>query len=487
MSCDEKNFCKNYFVLKPNCASFYDLGCFLFSSESKDCKFIECSSSEDLKGGFWKRWYIFISLSAQKLLLKVENPMTQLGEVFEQWLNLLSSNGGLLRLFTNFLTGKRERTPDRLSAKFTSVVGNLDPRVELDKSIKYGNTKYNAFLSIMASKLSYENEEFAKTIVNDHWNMKFLYFDDDFENDYIVGTKIQTIMFQDTKVDPNLIVVAFRGTQPFNPKDWRVDVDLSWYEIEGVGKTHSGFMKALGLQMRKKGWPEPGEIEQGTNGSKQKKYAYYEIRQRLRDLLKKNKNAKFILTGHSLGGALAILFLTVLAIHKEKWLMDKLEGVYTFGQPRVGDYKLKEYMEDKLKRYKVKYFRFVYSNDIVPRVPYDDDNVFFTHFGTCYYYNSSYEGKVITEEPNKNYFSVPWTIVKFRLNAIWELNRSFIFPYTRGPEYKESWLMKMMRIFGLVFPGLVAHMPQDYVNATRLGSLPPDLQSTMHQLDSKVN
>ena len=104
MSCDEKNFSKNYFVLKPDNASFYDLGCFLFSSESKDCEFIECSS-EDLKGGFWRRWYIFSSLFAQKLLLKLENPMKKLGKVLEQWLNLLSSNGGLLRLFTNFLTG----------------------------------------------------------------------------------------------------------------------------------------------------------------------------------------------------------------------------------------------------------------------------------------------------------------------------------------------------------------------------------------------
>ena len=70
--------------------------------------------------------------------------------------------------------GKKERTPNRLSAKFTSVVGNLDPRVELDKSIRYGNTKYNVFLSIMASKLSYENEEFAKIIINDHWNVSII-------------------------------------------------------------------------------------------------------------------------------------------------------------------------------------------------------------------------------------------------------------------------------------------------------------------------
>lgn len=61
--------------------------------------------------------------------------------------------------------------PNRSSAKFTSVVGNLDQRVELDKRISYGNRKYNASLSIMASKLSYENEAFVKTIIKDHWNV----------------------------------------------------------------------------------------------------------------------------------------------------------------------------------------------------------------------------------------------------------------------------------------------------------------------------
>ena len=208
--------------------------------------------------------------------------------------------------------------------------------------------------------------------------------------DYLEDATTKAIMFQDTRVDPNLIVVAFRGTEPFDPEGWRTDVDLSWYEFEGVGKTHSGFMKALGLQ-KNKGWPK--EIEQGIN---QKKYAYYEIRQRLRALLQKNENAKFILTGHSLGAALAILFLTVLAKHEEEWLMHKLEGVYTFGQPRVGDNQLGGYMEKKLKQYDVRYFRFVYCNDIVPRIPYDDETLFFTHFGPCLYYNSFYKGKVST-------------------------------------------------------------------------------------------
>jgi hypothetical protein len=65
--------------------------------------------------------------------------------------------------------------PDRSSATFTSMLGNLDPRVELDKSIKPGNTKYNASLSMMASKLAYENESFLQTTIRDQWNVTIIY------------------------------------------------------------------------------------------------------------------------------------------------------------------------------------------------------------------------------------------------------------------------------------------------------------------------
>ncbi|KAF6143990.1 hypothetical protein GIB67_017598 [Kingdonia uniflora] len=101
-------------------------------------------------------------------------------------------------------------------------------------------------------------------------------------------------------------------------------------------------MKALGLQ-KGEGWPK--EIKQDDHSHP---VAYYTIKDKLRNMLRKNERAKFVLTGHILGGALAIIFPLVFALHEEEWMLKRLEGVYTFGQPRVGDEKLVEYMKEKL-------------------------------------------------------------------------------------------------------------------------------------------
>lgn len=64
--------------------------------------------------------------------------------------------------------------PDIKSPTYRSAVGFMDTRVDLDKKIKPTDEKYLASLSIMAAKLSYENETRIQKIIRDHWNVRFL-------------------------------------------------------------------------------------------------------------------------------------------------------------------------------------------------------------------------------------------------------------------------------------------------------------------------
>ena len=74
----------------------------------------------------------------------------------------------------------------------------------------------------------------------------------------------------------------------------------------------------------------------------------------------------------------------------------------------------------------------------------------------------------MNEEPNPNFFGLKYLFLEY-LNAVWELIRSFTMGYKYGPEYEEGWFSVLMRIMGLVLPGVSAHSPTDYVNSMRLG------------------
>ncbi|EXC32848.1 hypothetical protein L484_009548 [Morus notabilis] len=477
---------QNHLLLKPKEASLIELIRLLYSPELKKRCFIECSEEEgEQSRDFRRRWIVFVSVVAQKLFLILKEPMAMVGDVLESWLNLLAANGGFLALLRNYFRGNLVRLDQSSSA---SILGHLDWRVELDKNIEPNDEKYKGSLSMMAAKLAYENEYFITRIVQNHWKMRFLGFYN-FWNCYLEKHSTPAFIFQDKINDPKLIAVAFRGTDPFDADAWRTDFDISWYELQNVGKIHRGFINGIGLQQDNT-WPAEldDHDQQGVNGGQQNRsFAYYEIKKMLKAMLQENKDAKFIVTGHSLGGAWAILFVAGLAIHNEALLMDRLEGVYTFGQPRVGDEHFGTFMTKKLQDFNVKYRRYVYCNDLVPRIPYDDKTLLFKHFGPCLYFDSYYKGKVLSEEPNKNYFSLVWLLPKY-INAVWELIRGFVIPFIKGSDYKENWLMRMLRVVGLVIPGLSAHSPLDYVNLTRLGSLPslPSLKYLIRQEDSKV-
>ena len=129
-------------------------------------------------------------------------------------------------------------------------------------------------------------------------------------------------------------------------------------------------------------------------------YAYYTIRDALKELLEANRKARLLVTGHGSGGALAVLFPAILAYHKEKAVLDRLAGVYTFGQPRVGDAMLGMFVERNLDRPKKRHFRFTYGDDSLPRLPNESSAVhYFLHFGLGLHFDKSYKLKVIHPPP----------------------------------------------------------------------------------------
>jgi triacylglycerol lipase len=125
-------------------------------------------------------------------------------------------------------------------------------------------------------------------------------------------------------------LIAFRGTADL--RNWLTDLDC---ELVRVGKfrVHRGFLESMEA------------VESDLDG-----------------LLAGENPARLWLTGHSLGGALAKLFAL--------WALERghaVAGVYTFGQPRVGDADFARHYDSLLKP---QTFRVVHADDIVPRVPW---------------------------------------------------------------------------------------------------------------------
>jgi triacylglycerol lipase len=137
------------------------------------------------------------------------------------------------------------------------------------------------------------------------------------------------------------VVVAFRGTEPTQAADWLTDLDAAQAPFEkflrfsGWGRVHSGFAAGLATVL-------PAVVHA---------------------LAHHHDDARALwITGHSLGGALALLaaaFVASLEHHP-------IAGVVTFGQPRVGD---AEFAARYRRALGGRTFRCVNDHDVVPHVP----------------------------------------------------------------------------------------------------------------------
>ena len=123
-----------------------------------------------------------------------------------------------------------------------------------------------------------------------------------------------------------MLVLAFRGTQP-NIKDVLTDIKADLVNADCGGRVHRGFLEA-----------------------------FAKVEEEITNALLLHQDQPLYITGHSLGGALALLATRMLA-------SDSMGACYTYGCPRTGD-------DEVFIGIKTPVYRVVNAADGVTRVPF---------------------------------------------------------------------------------------------------------------------
>lgn len=196
----------------------------------------------------------------------------------------------------------------------------------------------NAYWLARASRLAYTQEAKIKRETQLLWNdPDVVRFRNKVDADEL---DIEAALFRWRGSTGNFAILSFCGTER-DLRDWRTDARFR-KDPWDVGKVHRGFAEALDS-----------------------------IWTQARDSVKDVEN--LWLTGHSLGGALAVLAAFRLHKGSQPAAAGASEdptpapaGTYVYGVPRVGDRDFKRAYDDVLGS---NTFCFVNDNDIVPRVP----------------------------------------------------------------------------------------------------------------------
>lgn len=190
-------------------------------------------------------------------------------------------------------------------------------------------------LAFMANVVYEEDEEAIKKVLQDENRLRhFNYTHLRFIEDKLTDTQALVV------ADDEKVIVSFRGTNG-GLKDWWTNADYTLVSHDKImGKVHEGFILSLDTV-----W----------DAVKNTLFEYKGAGGKYRSLW---------FTGHSLGGALANLAVARLVADDYA-----IYGLYTFGQPRVGD---REFARNFNIDFKTRYFRFVNDRDIVTRIPKRD-------------------------------------------------------------------------------------------------------------------
>ena len=191
--------------------------------------------------------------------------------------------------------------------------------------------------------------------------------DQDFRYINNIKSDTQGFMFRQGQ----LIALVFRGSQQL--QDWRTNFSLRHTPFRlnatqipepPAGEVHVGFQSA---------WES---VERQVVTTLQGWYT---------EAAARGERPQLWITGHSLGGALAAL--AAVSLQSQRF---HVSGLYTFGQPRVGDWTFVNAVNRLLGD---RTYRFVNNNDVVPLIPPQVSIINPTrrygHFGQFRYFDSS--------------------------------------------------------------------------------------------------
>ena len=250
--------------------------------------------------------------------------------------------------------------------------------------------------------------------------------------------------------DGSVVILSYRGTEPADVIDWLAITDVSSDRVQmrlDTGEpvnVHAGFYRNVRatrykiLQaLRYAGSDNRGESILDITDSHSTAEGTSEPTD---DSTGLPPLKALYITGHSLGGAMAVLMTTMILQDKEfGQLAEKIKAVYTFGQPMIGSPDFAKRAADM--KGLPSLFRYVYRGDLVPQLPPKESGDF-EHFGTEFRYAP-------TENP-------PW---KVNSEPTTQTDLAGI-----GGALVGFFSEKIKNLAGFLFPtSIVDHYPQRYI------------------------
>ncbi|HEY9762487.1 MAG TPA: lipase family protein [Trichocoleus sp.] len=160
--------------------------------------------------------------------------------------------------------------------------------------------------------------------------------------------------------DGSGITIVFRGSE--SSYDWDTNLNTQQERAEFDQKIIQDAI--VDSQEKDKVYPYEGGSSSGALMHQGFVAAYFSVRDEIHDYIKKSQPiSTAVITGHSLGGALA----TLCAVDVQYNFSDKIQTieVYTFGSPKVGNDGFRESFNRRVPNS----YRFVHGMDIVPELP----------------------------------------------------------------------------------------------------------------------